>query len=255
MAILRTQGDIITDFLVKMNQSTTAGFYTDEILTTWATNAHQWAASRYKWPMTEGRYSTTAASLGTNEDGFTTLEYPDGFRADSIRLLTIGGKRFYKKNFYKFQQFLEDNTADTSDIYTDFARRVYINPRAADLSGTVVAWGQVNVAQLATDTVGSVSGTIGQDPTATTIFTDIENDANEAIVEKMIEYAKAREKATPQDIIFHGQKAERILDGIWKRIQDEQFGYQDTLNEGMWKRFDILRGGFKEDTFKRDQWF
>ena len=254
MANLRTQGDIITDFLVKMNQSTTVGFYTDLILTTWASNAHSWAAARYKWPMTEGRYSTTSASLGTSEDGYTTLQYPDGFRSDSVRLLTIGGKHYFKKNFYKFQSFLEDNTGDSSKIFSDFNRTILINPGASDLSGTVVAWGQINPAPLASD-----AGI--QDPSATTIFTDAENDGNEAIVHKMMSYALMREKS-PTSIVrgkmvsgaaFNESIAEGILASIWQRIQDEGFGYQDTLNEGMYKRFDVLRGGFKEDIFRRDQ--
>lgn len=259
MALLRTQGDIISDFLVKMNQSTTTGFYTDTILTTWASNAQAWAAAQYKWPFTEGRYSTLSTSLGSNEDGYTTLEYPEGFQSDSIRRLSIGGKRFYKKNFYKFAEFIEDNPQDTTNIYTDFARRVYINPQAASLSGTVTAWGQINITSLNTDTSGT--GVIVQDPTALTIFSDVANEGNEALVEKMISYAFVREKA-PVSVIrgkqvsasgFHESIAEGILEGIWKRISEEQFGYQDTQNEGWMKRFDVLRGGFKEDLFKRDQ--
>lgn len=239
-----------------MNQSTTVGFYTDLMLTTWASNAHSWAASKYKWPMTEGRYSTTSTSMSTNEDGWTTLEYPEGFRSDSIRLLTIGGQAFQKKNFYKFQQFLEANPGDTTKMYTDFARRVYINPNASSLTGTVTAWGQINVAPL-----GSDAGI--QDPAATTIFSAAQDLGNEAIVEKMMSYALQREKSptsfyrghyvSPSS--FHEQIADGILDQIWKSIQEEQSMYLDTLNEGMWKRFDVLRGGFKEDIFKRDQWF
>lgn len=259
MATLRTQGDIITDFLVKMNTSTTAGFYTDRILTTWASNAHAWAVSRHKWPFSEGRYSTTSASLGTNEDGYTTLEYPEGFQPDSVRLLTIGGKKFDKKNFFKFRDFLEDNPSDTSNIFSDYARRMYINPHASGISGTVVVWGQINIAPLATDTI--TGGDTGPDPSALTIFSDFANEANEAIVEKMMSYALDREKS-PTSIVggksvnagsSHEFKAGAILDAVWKRITDEQFSYQDTRNDGMFKRFDVLGGGFKEDIFNRDQ--
>lgn len=261
--MLYNQGDIITDVLAKLNQSTTAGFYTDDMLARWASNAHSWAAAKFKWPMTEGRYSTTSTSLGSNEDGWTTLEYPEGFRTDSIRLLTIGGKHFDKKNFYKFQQFLEDNSGDSSKIFTDYTRRVFINPSASGLSGTVTAWGQINVAPLLLDTVAGVSGPNGPAPEALTIFSGVEDDGNEAIVEKILSYALVRQKAPTSfyrgnfvsAATAHAQIAETLLAGVWKRIQEEQAMYQDTLNEGMWKRFDVLKGGFKEDIFKRDQWF
>lgn len=249
MALLN-QGDIITEFLARMNVSTTVGFYTDARLTSWASNANQWAAARYKWPMTEGRYSTTSASLGTNEDGYTTLAYPEGFRADSVRVLTIGGKRFDKKIFNKFQGFLEDNSSDTSNIYSDFMRTILINPNAADRSGTVVAWGQYNVAPLATDTSGA--GVTVQDPTALTIFSGVEEDGNEAIVEKMLEYAFLKEKDT-KNADYHGAKASGILDRIWKRIQDEQAMYQTTKGDSMFERIDVASGNLESDIFRRDQ--
>ncbi len=241
-----------------MNQSTTVAFYTEQIIKDFFDNAHQWAASQAKWPFTEGRYSTTTASAVTNEDGWTTLQYPEGFKNDSVRLLTVGGKRFDKRNFYKFQQFFQDNTADTSKQFTDFGRTIYINPNASDFSGTVTMWGTYNVAASNYDTAASGVG----DPNGTTIFTDVANEGNEAIVAKMMSYALQREKS-PVTLVrgkmasasaFEAQKAEEILQAIWKDIAEEQYNYQDTQNEGMWKRFDVTRGGFKEDIFRRDQW-
>jgi hypothetical protein len=253
--MLRTQGDVISQFLVKMNTASSYGFYTDQILTDWCSNANQWAAAQYKWPFTEIRYSTTAASAVTNEDGYTTLTYPESFRSDSIRLLTVDGKQYNKKNFYKWREFVENNSADASKIYSDFNRSIFFSPSVSGFSGTVAMWGQINVAQLPSD-----SGI--QVPTAPTIFTDIENDGNEALVYKMMEYAAQREKSpisvqkgqTVSAASNHAASAKAILEAIWKRVADEQYGYQDTLNEGMWKRFDVTRGGFKEDTFRRDQW-
>lgn len=255
---MRNYGDIRNDFLVKMNQSTTAAFYTEQIIKDWFDDAHFWAAAMHKWPFTEGRYSTTSASATTNEDGWTALQYPEGFRTDSVRLMTVGGKRFDKKNFYKWQQFIQDNTSDTSKVFTDFNRTVYVNPNASDFSGTVTMWGQINVAEMAYDTSSTGVG----DPNATTIFTDIENDGNEAILEKMLSFAYQREKS-PTSMVrgkmvsasaFHESLAQAKLDAIWKRVAEEQYAYQDTLNEGMFKRFDVTRGGFKEDIFRRDQW-
>lgn len=237
--------------IVRLGVATTAAFYTDAIIDEWINNAHKWAAGYKKWPFTEGRYSTTAASLGTNEDGWTTLEYPEGFKSDSIRLLTVGGKKFLKKNFYKFQEFLQDNSSDTSVIFSDYGRRIFINPNAAGMSGTITAYGQYLPADLDRT-----------DPTQGTVFTGFNDEGNLAIVEEILSYAADKERQ-PVGISrgkisglapFHHSKATDILDQIAGTIKDEQFGYQDTLNEGMFKRFDVTRGGFKEDTFRRDQW-
>lgn len=255
---LQTYGDIRTDFLVKMNQSTTTGFYTEQMIFTWFNNAHAWSAAYKKWPMTEGRYSTTTASAYTNEDGYTCLVYPEGFRSDSIRMLTVAGKHFLKKNFYKWQDFIENNSSDTSVIYSDYGRILYFNPNAAGFSGTIAIWGQYNVPLSGYDTAASGVG----DPSATTIFTYAEEDGNQAIVREMMSYALEREKS-PTSIVrgkmvsasaFQHQMAAEILDAVATRIAAEQYAYQDTQNEGMWKRFDVTRGGFKEDIFRRDQW-
>lgn len=239
---LQNNGDIITEFLVRNNRTTTDGFITDVIAQGWLKDAHNWAMAYKKWPFTEGRVSTTSANLTTNEDGYLTISYPEGFRSDSIRLMTIAGKHFFKKNFYKFQSFLEDNSGDASLIYTDYARQVYINPSAATLSGTIAMWGQYQPVLDVTDMA------------ATNLFSVYDEDANEAIIEKMTAYLKRKEHEAFEAQVLD-QTAGARLEALQKRIQDEQFAYQDTLNEGLWKRFDVQRGGFKEDIFKRDQWF
>jgi hypothetical protein len=237
---MKTLGDLRTEFFVRSQSSSTLAFYTDEITGDWADQAHKWAAGYKKWPFTEGRVSTTFASLSTSEDGYLVGEYPEGWKSDSLRLLTVGGKRFNKKNFYKFQSFIEDNPSADDKLFTDFGRRFYINPNASGLSGTVVVWGQY--------TPATIDNT---DPSVTTVFSG-EEDGNDAIVEKMIALAKTREKKL-NEAIAHEKKASLILDELWKKIQDEQFGYQDTDNEGMFKRIDIVGGGFRDDTYNRDQ--
>ena len=238
---LRTTGEIITEFLVRNNRTTTDGFVTDTTVQGWLKDSHVWAAGFKKWPMTEGKNSTTAASLTESPEGYTVLAYPEGYKTDSIRLLTVGGKRFEKKNFYRFQSFIEDNPNDTSKVYTDYGRQILINPQASEFSGTVVAWGQFMPILDVTDM------------TSTTIFSDYDQEGNEAIVEKMTAFMKAREHL-PDEVALHDQRAMDRLNGVTGLIDDEAFGYQDTRNEGWFKRFDVLRGGFKEDIFNRDRW-
>jgi hypothetical protein len=237
---LNNVGDIITQVLIRNNRTTTDAFITDLTIQGWLKDAHVWAAGQKKWPMTEGKNSTTAASLTSSPEGYTRLSYPEGFKADSIRLLTVDGKRFYKKNFYKFQQFIEDNPNDTSKIYTDYGREILINPNASDVSGTVVAWGQYMPILDVTDM------------TAKTIFSDFDEEGNEAIVLKMTSYLKTREHEI-ELAEKKEQEATMKLDGIKGLINEEQYNYQDTLNDGMFKRFDVLRGGFRDDIMKRDQ--
>lgn len=239
---LRTTGDIITEFLVRNNRTTTDGFITDSTSQGWLKDAHVWASAYKKWPMTEGRYSTTSASAVTNEDGWTTLVYPEGYKADSIRLLTVGGKRFDKKNFYQFQKFLEDNSADTSKYFTDSARRIYVNPNASDFSGTVVMWGQFMPILDVTDM------------TSTTIFSDYDEEGNEALVGKMTAYLKYREHQAFEAQV-NEQASSAKLEEVFLRVAEEQAMYQDTPSDGMYKRFDVTKGGFKEDLSRRDQWF
>lgn len=247
---LRTTGDIITEVLVRNNRTTTDGFITDTIIQGWLKDAHMFTTSYHKWPVTEGRASTTFASYVTNEDGYLQGTYFEGWKSDSIRALTIGGKKVTKTNFYKFQKFLEDNPNATDRIFTDRARIIYVNPNI-DLSGTVTAWGQYSPILDVTDM------------TATTVFSDADEEGNEAIVHEMSSYMFDREspstslvrgKQVSPSIVKH-QKAIEILDLMWKRVGDEQFGYNTTQDDGMFKRFDVLRGGFKEDLFRRDQFF
>lgn len=249
--LISTTGGIKNDIIVKLGIDTTSAFYTDAVLDEWINTAHKWAANFKKWPMTEGRVSTTTASTSTNEDGWTVLEYPEGFKTDSIRMLTVGGKHFLKKNFYKFQEFIENNSSDTSVIYTDYARRIFINPNAAGFSGTIALWGQFMPNDLDRT-----------DPTQGTIFTGFNDEGNLAIVQEVMSYAADRERQGVGLVRgkvagvgpFHHNSAIDILEHLWKTITDEQFMYQDTQNEGMFKRFDITRGGFKEDVFRRDSW-
>lgn len=229
-----TKNDLKIQILTRGGWDTT---YTvpEATLDTYVDRSHRFASGYYKWPFTEGRVSTTFASLVTNEDGYLRGEYPEGWKSDSIRLLHIGGKQVDKKEFYQFTKFLEDNSSATDRIFSDFARQYYINPNI-DLSGTVTVWGQYVPAPLADED---------------TVFTG-EDEGNEAIVEMGMSYVYKR-LGKSQEARLHEQTSRGILEEVWKRIQAEQFAYQVPDNEGMFKRIDVIDGGLTDDIFKRDQ--
>lgn len=238
-----TVGDIIQEVLVRLGTSTTIAStrYTDTIMNNWLDQAHRIAASKYKWPFTEGRVSTTYASLVTDEDSLLAGEYPEGWKADSIRMLTVGGKRFQKLNYYKYRSYLEDYPQSNDRIFTDYGTRYYINENAG-VSGTVSVWGQY------TPTIDAT------DRTAQTAFSSTAQEGNEAIVELMTSYAYTR-GGKEKLALGSMQKAQLILDGIWKRIQDEQFAYHTADGDGLFKRFDVLGGGLREDVYHKDRWY
>lgn len=235
---MKTLYSIITEVVVRGGISTTTstayGLYTDTILTNWADQAHRWAAAYKPWPFTEARVSTTFT--GTEE-----WTFPDAsFKADSIRLLQIGGKRLQKINFEDYQIFREEQSGATDRVYSDFARMLFINPDV-DLSGTLTAWGQYQPVEWSDTT----------DNASVTVFSTNEDEGNEAIVQEVLSFVKDREKK-PEESKLHHQNALQLLDNLWRRMGDEQFGYQGK-NRGMWERVDIVNGSYYDDTLDTDQ--
>lgn len=242
--MLNTIGDIITEVLVRGHQNTANGYITDEMLSDWLTEKHRWAASFKKWPFTEGRVSTTYASaLTTDEDGNLRGEYPEGWKPDSIRLMKIGGYEIKKMNLQAFQRFREkqpDANGQNSRVFADYGRLYYLSPNL-DVSGTIAMWGQYTPANLDVT-----------DLTATTIFSGIEEDGNEALVESILEDLYNRCQ-NPQEGQLHKAKAFGLLSGIWQRIVDEQFGY-DNGETGMFEQINVLSGGMRDNIYRK-QWY
>jgi len=233
---MRTQTDIITQVLVRNNLTTTDSFITDTYLKAWYKDAHIWATSFKKWPMTEGKIETTfTTGLGTGGD-----EWPfEGYKADSFRLLQVGGKALKKLNFADYQIFRENEPTGDDRVFSDYGKKVFINPNI-DVSGTVVAWGQYQPYIDVTDETG------------TTIFTDFDDEGNEAIVEKMSGYLKRRLHLA-KEAELHDERAKAKLEEVWLRIQDEQYAYQTHEDRGgMFERIDVI-GGRQFSDLKENQ--
>lgn len=229
---MRTRDDLFTELLVRNNLTTTDAFITDTYLKNWFRDAHVWASSFHKWPMTEGRVSTTFTA--TEEWQF------EGFKADSIRIMQIGGKRLTKLNFEDYQTFREEESTADDRVFTDFGKLVFINPYVG-LTGTLTAWGQYQPYVDVTDETG------------VTIFTNFDDEGNEGILEKMNSYLKRR-LGNLQAAELHDQRAVAKLEEVWGRIQKEQFKYQTHPDSGgMFKRFDVLQGAATDEIMHRDQ--
>lgn len=231
--MLRNFDDLKTDVIRRLGISTTAAYYTDDILNDWIQQGERWATGFKKWPFTEGRISTTFVS-STEEWSF------EGLKADSVRIARIGGKRLEKLNFEDYQIFREDRSADDDRVFTDFGRILFVNPNV-DLSGTLTVYGQYAPAPIDVT-----------DLTATTVFSDGDEEGNEAIVEKVLSFAKQRAQKKESDT--HEARAKAILDRLWDKITKEQFNYKThRARGGMWRRIDVVNGGVEDELLRRDQ--
>lgn len=232
--MLTTFGDIKSDVIRKLGIATTDTNYSDAIINGWIQGATRWVTSFNKWPHTEGRVSTTFVG-GQEEWQF------EGYKADTFRLMQIGGKRLTKLNFEDYQIFREEDSSGSDRVSSDFGRLVYINPNI-DLSGTLTAYGQYVPVDIDVT-----------DLTATTVFSGRDEEANEAIVQEVISYAKTRDQQDEEAEFYH-KRAVAILDGLWNRISDEAYGYMTHRTRGgMWKRINVIDSGVEDDKIKRDQ--
>lgn len=225
--------------MVRNNRTTTDGFITDTILKNWYVQAADFAYSYNKWPFTEGRIQTTfATGGGPNSDEW----YFEGYKANSFRLITIGGKRLEKRNFTDYQILLEEEPGKTDRIWSEFSRTIYINP-FADVSGTIVAYCQYNPVIDVTD------------ETALTLFSGFDEEGNEALVQLMSSYMLDREQENQNMAIIAKQKAVELLENVWKRVLDERYTAQTDLDRGgMFRRFDVLRGRGNDELNRPNQW-
>jgi len=234
---LNNVGDIITEVLTRNNRTTTDGFITDTFLQGWIKDASNWATALHKWPFTEQRDQSTSWA-GIEETAYSSLTVK--YRTDSIRMLSIGGKRLRKLNFEDYQIFREEEPTGDDRVFSDFSRVIYINPYA-DVSGTLAVYGQYTPSLDVTDL------------TATTVFSTYDEEGNEAIVEKASSYLKRREHLT-DEAELHDQRASVKLEEIWKRVQDEQAMYQTHPDRGgMFERFDVLQGRRISDEINENQ--
>ena len=232
--LLKTSNDIKNDVIVKLGIVTTTAFYTDAILDDWIQQGERWATSYRKWPFSEGKQETTYTSAN-EEWNF------EGIKADSIRMLQIGGKLFEKVTFEDYQIYNQEEPAGVDKIFSDFGRTVYVNPRT-DASGTLTTWAQYTPAPIdMTDT------------DSTTIFSNGDEEGNTAIVEEVLSYARIREQ-DESTANFHHERATQILDGVFKNYLDEQFNYKTYKTRGgMFKRVNVVHGDIQDALIKRNQ--
>ena len=209
--------------------------FSETELARWLTQGRNEASARHPWPMTEGREEIASASSTEKYD------YPTNVKSDSIRYLTINDKRYEKLLFEDYLKYKEDYDSGSKKYFSDRNRVIYVNYLADDFGNSIVVYAQVEVA-------GTISSA-----TTSSVFTAAEPEADEAIVKLAYSKALASEKMkNPTKSRKERTEAFETLDGIWKKIAEKQHTYQ-TKNTSMFKRINILKGGFEDDLRSRNQ--
>lgn len=230
---MRTAPDIIAEFLVRNNRTTTDSFITDGMLDFWLDDSHKWGASYHKWPFTEN--ITELGTFGTEKLPYSGARDAN-IKVDSIRMLGVGDIAaiatmvpFKRVVFSEYLSYKQANVSGVDAIFSDFARNVYVNTLASGATGSVYAFYQF------------LPTTINAGTTST-VFTDYDDEGNEAIVERMTSYLKRREHLA-DEAELHDKRAMDKLDIMWKTIEDEAAQYQAAPgSQGMFRWFNVLYG-------------
>lgn len=230
-----TRGEIKTEILVRSGKDTTSAWTSEAFLNDWINQYHKWAAGYKPWPWTEGRTSTTYA--GSEELSF------EGYKADSFRIVTVGGKVMQKIRFEDYLKFKQDYPSKNDRVFSDFGGVMYVNT-LSDVSGTMTCYGQYVPAE-----IPDGDGSAGDD--ANTVFTPNGDEGNQAIIESVLANLAYRD-LDKEGADIHKKNAVALLDVLWGRVGDEQYAYQ-AKNRTMFEFFDVQRGGYPSDIFNRDQ--
>jgi len=216
------------EFCSKLNidwsDITSNDLFSETELTRWLTIARDEIVAKHPWPITEGKRDL--AVVGGQEE----YRYWSDMKSDSIRYLSVNGKRYRKLLFESYLKYREDYSSGQGRYFSDRARRIYINPLVTDFANTIRAYGQIQVSIAINSTI------------TTTIFSDAEPEIDEAIIQLAYSIALSSEKMkNPTQGRKERTESFEKVDGIWDKIATRQHTYQ-TKDKPMFRKLNILEG-------------
>lgn len=198
-------------------------------MTTLVQDASLWAGTIYFWPsLYRARvFSTKPNTQSLNYDYY---DYPTDMLTNSASRLYIGGKKYDKKSFQDFLDYVDNALTNslppdpTKRYFAEYSRQFFVYPTVST-AGTNdgVLWGNIQPPALT-------------NPTDTTIFSMWDDTGNEAILKKALSVEMER-----LDSGFAGsQKGEAValLSLIWKKVLQEKQKDQ-RLNHPFFQVFDM----------------
>ena len=223
---MQTRADFESELQIRLLSANNSTNFGAARLTKLIQDAELWATSLHFWPqLSRARVTDTFA-------GQEYYDYPDDFLTDSINRLYINGKRYDRKNFGDFRDYVDAPTAtsfppdQTKNFFANYGRQYFVFPvpTVTGPDDNLIIWGNIQSPGLPLST-------------STTIFSLWDDSGNEAIVQKA--FSVAMQRIAPSEAAAAKQDALGLLAIMYKRVTD-QLQKDQRLNHPFFQVFDMF---------------
>lgn len=209
------RGELRASLKLRLSMTGVSTVFADATLNDFLWFSYLFAAGYKPWNKLNKLIKTLSISTdGTTVDYF--YDYPIEFKTDSISRILVDGKRYHPKDFDDFLKHREENPSDTSKYFSSYGNQYFIFPTPTSTGLEILSWGQIQP-----PTWGSDSDT--------TIFSDSEDELNEAVLLGAMSRAQNSVGKSSE-----GEKtqlqAEGILNNGWLRMVKRRQIYQKLDN-------------------------
>ena len=198
------------------------------------------------WTFTQGKQTVTLTTPLT-----TPFSYPNTMADESIFLVVVNGVPWSgpqkgKRTFADYQLWLSNYPTDTSLIWSEYGRLIYLNPNACSVGQSADLYGKSRFTKLSGDT-----DLLPFSPNADAN----EDSGNQAIIKLAYSFLLASDKKQDfSNSAMQAKEAYADLDILWgimgeKRAEMQpqnrpMFNTQDMFNKNRSTRFDTNIGNF-----------
>lgn len=217
-----TKAELEAELLERLSATSSNTFWTTTMITKWIARGVLWATSLYRWPFTErAEYTKSRANALYYDYPVDITDGAPAFKSDSVRLCQIeqsDGKmeEYTKTRYIDFMRYLAGTASGDNDgtdqIFSDYRRRIFINPVVPVSEREICIWGQEKSKKLV-------------NATDETPFTDGEETGDEAILQYALAIALKKARRY-NEAIAEKTEAINLLNEIWGRVEQEQAQYK-----------------------------
>lgn len=210
-----TRSDLEQELITRLMISNNSTLFSAPRITTIIQDANTWAGSLYFWPsLYRSRYFSSKPSSQSSTPilplNYDYYDYPTDFLTGSVSRLYFNGKKYDKKAFQDFIDYVDNVQAAsmppdaTKRYFAEFGRQFFVWPGVTSVGvNDGLVWGNIQPPLLANST-------------DKTIFSQWDDAGNEAIIKKGLSVAMER-----LDSGFSGQQKQeaiQLLQVIWAKI-------------------------------------